>query len=58
MEAIVIISIMSGFQGQYIGASKSHSALTAEKVVVDADGTLMKYNHRGHVQYAGYRQVL
>lgn len=58
MEAIVIISIISGFQGQYIGASKSHSALSAEKVVVDVDGTLMKYNHRGHVQYAGYRQVL
>lgn len=54
MSSIVVISMISGLNGQFISGGKSMSALSAEKVVVDHDGRLMKYNHTGRPQYASY----
>lgn len=58
MSSIVVISMISGLNGQFISGGKSMSALSAEKVVVDHDGRLMKYNQTGRPQYASYHLLL
>lgn len=58
MSSIVVISMISGLNGQFISGAKSMSALSSEKVVVDTDGKLMKYNHTGRPQYAAYELLV
>jgi hypothetical protein len=52
---MVIISIVSGFNGLFIGASKNMATLSAENVIADKDGNLMKYNSQSNAQYATYK---
>ena len=55
MESIVVISILSGLNGQIIGSSKSMASLSAENIMPDYRGTYVRLNRTGRPQFAQYK---
>jgi amino acid permease len=57
MESIVVISILSGLNGQIIGANKAMASLSAEDVTPDYRGTYIRMNNQGRPQFAAYKEL-
>ena len=57
METIVVISILSGLNGQIISANKSMASLSAENVTPDYRGTYIRLNGQGRPQFAAYKEL-
>jgi L-asparagine transporter-like permease len=55
MESIVVISILSGLNGQMIGANKMMSSLSAERVTPDKKGKYVRLNNQGRPQFAAFK---
>jgi hypothetical protein len=57
MQVIVIISIISGLNGNIINGTKTFSSMSSENHILDAEGNMIKYNSQTYPQYAGYRII-